>query len=153
MPVKADERSSMFREWQRRIVSGLATTAQIRQLCQVSIGWGKATKLTPEEAEEILCELSVRYIGLVARDEQKGIEWLRKYGSKSLGLDQEIIDSIERIEYRGDRVALNHRSELPVWHVILSDGRSFSYWSASWQAFAYGTPCTDERASLVQQVR
>jgi len=137
--------SAMHRTWQRRVNLREASTAQIRQLVAVAFGHGRRTNLTPGEAADILATLRTRPIGLPAADEVKGLAWLAGHGAGRLGISQADAEAAVSITFAGGCLAYSDRTSLPIWVVTLTDGRSFRYWAASWQARTYGSGHVTDR--------
>lgn len=135
--------SRIYREWLRRIEAGEATTAQIRQLAAWALGSGRRTNLTDAEGVDVFDRVKATPIGLPSRDVNAGLAWMRRNGAKRLGLDAAVTHAVVDFRWSGEIVNYSNWTTVPVWIAVLNDGRTFRYYTVSWQAQAYGTGYTD----------
>lgn len=138
---------SIFRTWCYRIDSGVFSKAQAAQFAAAiyrqAIGYeqrGKRTNISITQADDLFARMIARGgVRLTPEDDAAGFVWLLKYGRRNYGETfplEDIRDNFSHFLFRG-KAEIYGRSTLPIWRVVLKDGRTFDYYSIPWQAMAY----------------
>jgi hypothetical protein len=140
-------KTRVFQTWIERLDAGTLTHSQILQAGRVisahalrgSIPGGRRTSLTYDEAQSLFGRLGNNPVRLYPDHEQQGFDWLVRRGQAELeGMDDAVHDSItdrfDHFEWDG-RVEIDgnwpYVSVVPVWTVVLGDGRRYRYYFAS----------------------
>lgn len=143
--------TSIFRTWQDRLAQpriGQALVVQFaRAVFPLSEGYaarGKATNLSPDEADRLVEQLAHRVLSgdggprAEEANEQRGRDWLW-LNRRRLSLPDDI-DPRNIIEFRlvgfhiydtNERWRTMHAE--PIWRCLLGDGRRFEYSPGAWQ--------------------
>lgn len=142
--------TKIYDEWCDRIDSGTLTKGQCSQfvnfIARCAEGYtphGRKTNLTGDECVELVRRLVRRGgVRLTTEHTDQGVNWLAKYAHKIFGpeLADEINAKFSHFLFLGDfRVyGTYYNGTLPVWRIVLTDGRMFDYWNAAWQVGAFG---------------
>lgn len=139
--------SAIYRTWVARIDSGVFTKAQCRQwanavypLARGGQARGAKTNLTQEEAGLLTSHMyRAGGVRLTPAHEAQGIDWLRKYGTRQVGVPKDVIDNFDHFTFHGQASDIGHRWEhwVPVWRIHCTDGHSVDYFTVAWQAAHY----------------
>lgn len=131
--------------WQDRIDSGTFTKGECQQftnyIARAAEGlqtYGRRTNLTGDQCCDLLRKLVERGgVRLTSTHSDQGLTWLRKYGHKIFGaeLAADIVANFSHFLYLGDIRTYGQwrNGTLPVWRIVLTDGRIYDYWNAAWQ--------------------
>lgn len=135
--------ANIYKTWQERIDSGVFTKSMCQQFGQAiarqAAGYpahGKRTNIDREEANLLYDRIHERGgVRLTPEHETQGLEWLRKYGTKVLDLPAVALDLFSHFLYMGDvEISDGYSNQtLPVWRIVLTDGREIDYYNAAWQ--------------------
>lgn len=135
---------NIYSVWLNRIENGIFTKGQCQQftnfIARSAAGYqpfGRKTNLTGDQCAELVAALA-REGGVRLTDEhtEQGVQWLIRYGHKIFGAELgDIGEQFSHFLYMGDfRVfGTYHNGTLPVWRIVLKDGREYDYWWAAWQ--------------------
>lgn len=161
--------TSIYRTWLRRLGSGTITQAEARQYVQAVIPLasglppsGRRTNLTVEEAQALgaIFRDDGLQLNLTPEHTQKGLDWLRKYGSRALVqhsyLDHgdpnpapplpfptNLLTSFSRFTFNGCGYVRSKEfggrqyvtDALPVWRVHFGEGTpTIDYYCGPWQS-------------------
>lgn len=127
--------------WRVRIQEGVFTKSMCQQftsaVARSAAGYpmqGRPTNLLPRQCESLVRILRKRG-GVRLTDEHtaQGVSWLTKYGTKVLGLPEEVMANFSHFLYTGNIVTFNERRTFTVWRIVLTDGRMVDYYNAAWQ--------------------
>jgi hypothetical protein len=142
--------TSADRAWVKRVERGVFNKAQCNQWAKAVFSQsryeppqGARTNLTMDEAIDLMEILDSKPgVRLTPEHEKQGIEWLRSYGVKRLGLPQEVIDKFDHFSFHGQGRDVSgggsYRANwMPVWRIHTTDGGEYDYFSSAWQSAAY----------------
>lgn len=130
----------IYRRWCKRIDSNAFTMSECRQFAQAVLplsedlpAGGKRTNLEPHEARAL--RQRIWNLGGIRLDEattKVGLDWLRRYGTKTLGIPAEAIDHFDHFTFEGD----GHKGH-PMFVLHTIHGREIEYHRVPWQAAHY----------------
>lgn len=137
--------------WEDRIEGGIFSkgicqqfTSNIATQARGYMSRGKRSNLTEQDCRELAALLRARGgVKLESTHTEQGLTWLRRNGRKALGADfplDEVLSLFDHFLYTGEVAVFGEyaNSVLPVWTIVLTDGRQIRYYNSSWQVGAYG---------------
>lgn len=140
MPTKS------YRTWRERLESGRLTKSECQQFAHAIVRRhlgltprGRHINITPEECDQLVCQIRANPVSLTPEHTAQGLAWLRDRGVKALDMPPETVTAFSHFSWDGT-VALGNYT---VWTVHLTDGRVVRYWNATWQDRAYSVPPSD----------
>lgn len=139
-------KSRIARVWEDRIESGVMTKSQCQQFARVvalqAAGYqptGHRTNLTYDEALALYDRIEERGgVRLTPEHTEQGLAWLRRFGTKKVGLPDGILDRFSHFTYDGHaEVTVNAYGmawAVPFWTIHLTDGSAIEYFCNAWQS-------------------
>ena len=136
--------SRIYREWVRRIESGVFSKGQCQQWAAVVYPLsesieprGKRTNLKDWEARELCQMLWDRGgVSITADHSAQGVAWMQSKRVRDT-FPAWALEEFEKFSYQGDAADIGHGGwpqYIPVWRVHARDGRWLDYYNGSWQS-------------------